>query len=89
MRGTEKFEPPPKIPNLKRKILIDKDALTRRALAAYFRSGGGEQPVSFGVERHGKLNYVALRSKKGLLACYRVRNDGLLKRLKRLPAGVE
>jgi hypothetical protein len=67
--------------------VTDKHALTRRALAAYFRSRGSEQPVTFEVERHSKLNY--LRSRKALLACYRIRNDGVLKRLKRLPAGVE
>ena len=69
--------------------IADKHALTRRALAAYFRSRGNEQPVSYKVERHSKLNYVILRSRNALLACYRIRNDGVLKRLKRLPADLE
>jgi len=69
--------------------ITDKHALTRRALAAYFRSRGSGQPMSFEVERHSKLNYVILRSRKALLACYRIRNDGVLKRLKRLPSGIE
>lgn len=63
-------------------------ALARRAYAAYFRAGGTEQPAqaSSGVETRGGLKYVVLRNSKGVLAVYRVRNDGVLKGLKRWPA---
>jgi hypothetical protein len=64
-------------------------ALVRRAYAAYFRAGNSEQPAqaNSGVERAGPdLRYVVLRNSKGVLAVYRVRNDGVLKGLKRWPA---
>jgi hypothetical protein len=66
-----------------------KDEVTR-ALAAYFRSGGGDQPSQdkSGIEKYGGKVYVCLRSARGLLAAYRVRNDGSLKRLKRFPEGM-
>ncbi len=65
--------------------------LTTRALAAYFRSGGTEQPstTDSGVETtaDGK-QYVALRNVSGILAVYRVKVDGVLKRLKRYPSDI-
>lgn len=67
--------------------IADGDELTRRALAAYFRSGGTDQPGrgSGVVERDGKL-YVVLGSARGILAVYRVRNDGMLRRMRRWPS---
>ncbi len=59
--------------------------LYTRAIAAYFRAGEREQPsesLSGCEELEGK-QYVVLRSTAGTLAVYRVRNDGILKRLKR------
>ena len=54
------------------------DPLVQRALAAYFRTGGTEQPSqSSGVEKHGGKKYVVLRNARGALAIYRVRNDGI------------
>jgi hypothetical protein len=35
------------------------------------------------------LSYVVLRNARGLLAVYRVRNDGMLKGLKRWPAEID
>lgn len=58
----------------------------RRALAAWFRTGGIEQPKQPETWRCGGLFYVVLRNARGILAIYRVRNDGALKRLKRIPA---
>lgn len=68
---------------------IDEADLTRRALAAYFRSGGTLQPSNTsGVRKaKGKL-YIVLSNAKGILAVYRVRNDGMLKGLKRWPIGI-
>lgn len=68
-------------------VIADGDELTRRALAAYFRTGGTGQPgrASGVVERDGKL-YVVLGSSRGVLAVYRVRNDGMLRRMRRWPA---
>lgn len=67
------------------------DDLTKRAMAAYFKfSEGADQPSAGGsgcVEHEGK-QYVVLQSVRGLLAVYRVRNDGMLKRLKRWPIGL-
>ena len=62
--------------------------LLKRALAAYFRAGEGQQPSSFdsGLMVHDGHQYMVLRNSSGTLAVYRVRNDGMLKRLKRWPA---
>jgi hypothetical protein len=63
--------------------------LERRALAAYYRSGGTDQPSGGGfvVEHDGKL-YVVLSNVRGTLAVYRVRGSGALKRLRRWPREV-
>lgn len=65
--------------------------LVRRAYAAYFRSGATQQPAEreSGVRSVGKLNYVVLRNSEGVLSVYRVRNDGVLKGLKRWPAPLD
>jgi hypothetical protein len=65
---------------------MDNEDLSRRALAAYFRSGGTTQPTGGGVvqEYEGK-QYVVLSNVRGTLAVYRVRNDGMLKGLRRPP----
>lgn len=71
---------------------FDETDLKNRALAAYWRSGRpGETiqaPSANGVavvEARG-LFYVTLTSAEGvLLMCYRVRNDGKLKRMLRVP----
>jgi len=69
------------------------DALKARAYAAYFKTEGREaaQPseVDSGEIEHGGKQYVALRNRNGILAIYRVRNDGMLKRLRRWPAALE
>jgi hypothetical protein len=66
---------------------IDEQDVTRRAFAAYFRSGGIDQPAkSSGVVEHNGKAYVVLENVNGILAVYRVRNDGMLKRLRRWPS---
>lgn len=63
--------------------------LTRRAFAAYFRSGGTDQPAGdSGVAWHDGLQYVRLFNGSRILAIYRVDNVGRLKRLKRWPKGL-
>lgn len=63
--------------------------LVRRAFAAYFRAGGTDQPANTSdVREHAGLRYVVLRNVRGPLAVYRVKNDGLLRRLKRWPEAV-
>ncbi len=65
------------------------DELTGRAFAAYFRSGGTDQPGndSGPAELDGR-QYVVLRNVNGVLAVYRVRTSGALKRLRRWPREV-
>ena len=70
----------------------DETDLRNRALAAYWRSGRpGErlaQPAEDGVtvERARNRVYVMIRGADGkILLSYRVRNDGKLKRLVRVP----
>ena len=72
--------------------LIADETLTRRALAAYFRSDDfAMQPADgmSGLVVHNDKAYIVLRNSYDTLAVYRVRNDGILKRLRRWPATVE
>lgn len=67
----------------------DVDDLLRRAFAAWFRGGGTDQPSnSSDVEKHGGKYYVVLRNANGLLKVYRVRNNGMLKGLRRWPLSI-
>ena len=66
--------------------------LIQRALAAYHRAAQYplEDMPSGGVERtHKKLSYVVLSNRYRPLAVYRVRNNGMLRRMKRWPAALE
>ena len=71
--------------------------LVRRALAAYFRGANSEahasaQPSADGsgtVEHDGKLYVVLVDGGNDVLAVYRVRNDGVLKGLRRWPKAIE
>lgn len=69
------------------------DALKTRAYAAYFKHEGHDAPqpaeTDSGATEHGGKQYVALRNRNGMLAVYRVRNDGMLKRLRRWPPALE
>lgn len=67
------------------------DEVMRKAFAAYFRGGNTDQPgaAASGVELVGGLRYAVLRNVRGVLAVYRVRNDGMLKGLKRWPAELD
>ena len=60
-----------------------------RAMAAYFRAGNTTQPANDSQEMEvGGKTYVVLRNISGVLAVYRVRNDGVLKGLKRWPSAI-
>ena len=70
--------------------MIDEDDFKRRAFAAYFRTGGTEQPSNkSGVVHAGNLDYVRLFNVNGTLAVYRIDTVGRLKRLKRWPRELE
>ena len=64
------------------------DEPSRRALSAYYASGGEDLPTSVKVQTLKGLRYAVLRRGGRLLACYRIRNDGKLKRMIRLPKGL-
>lgn len=74
---------------------ISRPDLEQRALAAYFRAGAAlsgsvqqpSPPETWEME-DGKL-YVVLKNSYVVLAVYRVRNDGMLKGLKRWPSVLE
>lgn len=67
---------------------MDRDSLTRRALAAWYRAGGSEPASARVVERNG-LTYVVVDRPAEVLAVYRVRPvDGVLRRMRRPPAEV-
>jgi hypothetical protein len=61
--------------------------LARRAVAAYFRSGGTDQPQGRPyLQTVNGLTYIVLRNITGVVAVYGVTNRGDLKRLKRWPS---
>lgn len=64
------------------------EELQRRALSAYFDGGGDVMPGEPRVHRVKGKRYVSLWRGKTMLVCYRVRNDGKLKRLIRVPDGL-
>ena len=73
-----------------RKLLLDDEDYLRRGIAAWFRGGGYDQPANdSGVEDCNGKSYVVLRNVNGTLAVYRIRNEGILKRLKRWPEEIE
>jgi hypothetical protein len=64
---------------------FDKPDLIRRAFAAWYRTGGTEQPASAEVPTVDGLTYVRLVGEGGVLAIYRVQSSARLKRLRRFP----
>lgn len=65
------------------------DELLKRATAAWFRSGGSDQPANTsGFREYDGKAYIVLENINGPLAVYRVKNDDTLKRLKRWPKGL-
>lgn len=69
------------------------DEMLSRAYAAYFKTAKREQYSAdqpsenrSGAQTYAGKDYIVLRNSYGVLAVYRVRNDGLLKRLRRWPA---
>jgi hypothetical protein len=62
------------------------EKLVLRAISAHYRYGGIDQPSSDStVQTVENKQYVVLVNANGILAVYRVRNDGKLKGLKRYP----
>jgi hypothetical protein len=75
---------------------MDDENLTRRAIGALFRYSDTRamplwsQPANTsGVRFHDAKAYVVLENTRGVLAVYRVRPNGVLKRLRRWPAALE
>jgi hypothetical protein len=70
--------------------ILDNPELIRRAYADWFRRGETVRPThdSAHVRVYG-LEYVALLGRIGILAVYRVRPTGALKRLKQWPAELD
>jgi hypothetical protein len=70
---------------------MDSGSYMDRAFRAYFRSGETEQPSSDSstLEECQGLRYIVLRNCNGVLAVYRIRNSGRLKRLKRWSIQIE
>lgn len=73
---------------------MNNESYESRAMAAYFRAsakcgGAVNQPgESVLTEDLTGKKYVVLANVNGVLAVYRIRNDGMLKVLKRWPAEV-
>ena len=63
--------------------------LLRRAFAAWFRTGGTDQPANTSrVTQHDGLWYAVLENVRGTMAVYRLKNDGVLRKLRRWPEEV-
>ncbi|MGO8693470.1 MAG: hypothetical protein ACLQMF_07310 [Rectinemataceae bacterium] len=63
------------------------DDWTRRAIAAWYKGGGTEEPSipASGVQEIAGLQYVILKNESSILAIYRIGNNNLLRRLRRPP----
>ena len=71
--------------------MTETDSYMRRAIAAYYRSEAHPQQPSTplgAVEEHEERLYVVLRKPGAILAVYRIRPDGILKRLRRWPPAI-
>jgi hypothetical protein len=66
------------------------DVYGNRAIGAYLRGEGMNQPCrsSSGAEVIDGQAYIVLRNVNGVLAVYRIRNNGSLRRLDRWPPEV-
>jgi hypothetical protein len=69
---------------------LDDPAIMRRAFVAWYSADEAQAPghPSPAVSHHVRVaghEYVVLRAGRSLLAAYRLRNDGKLKRLRRWP----
>lgn len=65
----------------------DVEDFIRRAYSAYFREkGNDEQPIlrDSALTVCDELSFVVLRNDRDVKAVYRIRNDGQLKRLRRI-----
>lgn len=70
---------------------FDPADMKRRALAAWYRGGEQDQPNDddSGLEVQNGLHYVVLRNNlRIVLAVYRIRGDGSLKRMRRPPKSI-
>jgi hypothetical protein len=67
------------------------DDYLKRAMGAYFRFGGIDQPSKdeSGERQHDGKDYVVLKNVNGVLAVYRITTSGQLKKLKRWPSEIE
>ena len=70
---------------------VDPADMKRRALAAWYRGGEQDQPNDrdSGLEEQNGLHYIVLRNNlRIVLAVYRIRSDGSLKRMRRPPKSI-
>ena len=56
-----------------------------RAIEGYLRRGGTAQPTTPQTFKIGNESYVVLSGVRGILAVYRIKPDGYLRRLVRYP----
>ena len=72
-------------------LYFSPEDMTRRAFAAWFKTGGMDAAGGrdSGCEEHDGKHYVVLRNIRGVMAVYRIGNDGNLRRMKRPPKTIE
>lgn len=63
--------------------------LIQRAIAAYLKAGGPDQPGKGSEEVNiDGISHVVLRNVKGVLAVYQLDSKGILRRLADIPDGI-
>lgn len=68
---------------------MDQNDLKRRALAAYYQyRGGSDFTPEPEVVEHNDKTYVVIYGNAEKREVYRLRNDGVLRRLRRWPQGL-
>jgi hypothetical protein len=82
------------MPTTTKQTIPDETELTARAITAYYNArrklgGAIDAPANTsGLREIDGLAYIVLENVNGVLAVFRLRNDGVLKALKRWPEGV-
>jgi len=64
-------------------------SLVERAIAAYLKAGGPDQPGKGSDEETiDGVVYAVLRNVKGVLAVYKLDSKGILRRVRDIPEGI-
>lgn len=72
-----------------KEINMSGKSVVERAIAAYLKAGGPDQPGKGSEEvTIDEVTYAVLRNVKGILAVYRVDGKGYLRRIREVPDSI-